>query len=332
MPTTKQFGTGYDAAAALDGSEELSIVQGGVTVDTTTGDIAALAAGVSDGDKGDITVSASGATWTVDPGVITYAKLQDISATQRLLGRNTAGAGDAEEVTLTQLLDWIGSAAQGDLLYRGAASWARLGAGTSGQLLQTQGAGANPQWATVGALTDGDKGDVTVSASGATWTIDNSAVTNAKMADMTAATIKGRASGAGTGAPTDLTGAQVAVISQGDGLDVDATGFRGIPQNAQTGNYTCVASDAGKHIYHASGAGAGDTYTIPANASVAYELGTTLTFINQDSNAVSIAITSDTLTLSSAGTTGTRTLAQNGIATAIKVTSTGWLISGTGLT
>lgn len=102
---------------------------------------------ISDGDKGDITVSGSGATWTIDSGVVTYAKLQDISATQRLLGRNTAGAGDAEEVSISTVLDWIGSA-QGSVLYRGASGWAVLAPGTSGQFLQTQGAGANPQWAT----------------------------------------------------------------------------------------------------------------------------------------------------------------------------------------
>jgi hypothetical protein len=78
--------------------------------------------------------------------IITYAKLQNISATQRLLGRNTAGAGVTEEVTLSQLLDWIGSAAQGDILYRGAATWARLAAGTAGLPLITKGAGQNPAW------------------------------------------------------------------------------------------------------------------------------------------------------------------------------------------
>lgn len=54
-------------------------------------------------------------------------------------------------------------------------------------------------------------GDVTSVADGAT-TIANDAVTNAKAANMAQATIKGRASGAGTGDPTDLTPAQVATI------------------------------------------------------------------------------------------------------------------------
>ena len=128
------------------------------------------------------------------------------------------------------------------------------------------------------------------------------------------------------------TVAQVVTDLQGDGLTVDRAGFRGIPQNAQGSNYTLVAADAGKHIFHASGDGAGDTYTIPANGSVAYPVGTSVTFINMDSNAVSIAITTDTLYLAGTGTTGTRTLAQYGVATAVKLTSTTWIISGTGLT
>ena len=56
--------------------------------------------GISDGDKGDITVSGSGATWTIDSDVVTYAKIQNVSATSRLLGRSTAGAGDIEELTI----------------------------------------------------------------------------------------------------------------------------------------------------------------------------------------------------------------------------------------
>jgi hypothetical protein len=60
------------------------------------------AGGVTDGDKGDITVTGSGATWTIDNNVVTYAKMQDVSATSRLVGRVTAGAGDPEEVTPAQ--------------------------------------------------------------------------------------------------------------------------------------------------------------------------------------------------------------------------------------
>lgn len=110
----------------------------------------------------------------------------------------------------------------------------------------------------------------------------------------------------------------------------NSVGFRNIPQNAQTGSYTLTLTDAGKHIYRTSGTTA--TWTIPANSSVAYPIGTAITFINMTATAVSIAITSDTMYLSPAGTTGTRTLALYGSATAIKIESTIWLISGSGLT
>lgn len=104
-------------------------------------------AALTDGDKGDITVSASGATWTIDNDAVTYAKIQDVTATARVLGRNSGGSGIIEEVTLSQLLDFVGSAAQGDILYRNNTGWVRLGAGTVGQYLKTGGAAANPSWA-----------------------------------------------------------------------------------------------------------------------------------------------------------------------------------------
>ena len=116
---------------------------------------------------------------------------------------------------------------------------------------------------------------------------------------------------------------------------VDGTnlvGFLNIPQNSQSAAYTLVLADAGKHIFHPSGDANARTFTIPANSSVAYTIGTAITFINMTSQVVTIAITTDTMYLSSAGTTGSRSLAQYGSATAIKMTSTTWLISGSGLT
>jgi hypothetical protein len=56
--------------------------------------------GVGDGDKGDVVVSGDGHVWTVDNDAVTYAKMQNVSATSRLIGRVTAGAGDPEEVVL----------------------------------------------------------------------------------------------------------------------------------------------------------------------------------------------------------------------------------------
>jgi hypothetical protein len=118
-------------------------------------------------------------------------------------------------------------------------------------------------------------------------------------------------------------------------LTVDGTnavGFLNIPQNSQSAAYTLVLADSGKHIYHPSTDANARTYTIPANGSVAYAIGTAITFINMTSQVVTIAITTDTMYLSPAGTTGSRSLAQYGSATAIKMTSTTWLISGSGLT
>jgi hypothetical protein len=112
----------------------------------------------------------------------------------------------------------------------------------------------------------------------------------------------------------------------------DSVGFRNIPQNSQSAAYTLVLADAGKHIFHPSTDANARTFTIPANSSVAYPIGTAITFINITSQVVTIAITTDTMYLSSAGTTGSRSLAQYGSATAIKITSTNWLISGSGLT
>ena len=116
---------------------------------------------------------------------------------------------------------------------------------------------------------------------------------------------------------------------------VDGTttvGFLSVPQNSQSAAYTLVIGDSGKHILHPVGDANVRTFTIPDNGTVAFVIGTAIVFVNMSASAVTIAITTDTMNLSGAGTTGSRTLAQYGVATALKLTSTNWIISGTNLT
>jgi hypothetical protein len=130
-------------------------------------------------------------------------------------------------------------------------------------------------------------------------------------------------------------GTMTGAITFASGQTVDGTngiGYINIPQNSQSAAYTLVAADAGKHIFHPSTDANARTFTIPANGSVAYPIGTAISFVNMTSQVVSIAITTDTMYLAGTGTTGTRSLAQYGTATALKMTSTTWIISGAGLT
>lgn len=116
--------------------------------------------------------------------------------------------------------------------------------------------------------------------------------------------------------------------SMAAGLEV---GYRTIPQNSKSSNYTLTAADLGKHILHPATDTTARTFTIPANSSVAYPIGAAITFVNMSTEAVTIAIDTDTLYLAGDGTTGSRTLSQYGMATALKLSATEWLISGTGL-
>jgi len=106
-----------------------------------------------------------------------------------------------------------------------------------------------------------------------------------------------------------------------------------IPQNSRSANYTLVRSDAGKEIFHPAADTTARTWTIPANATVAYPIGTVITFgCENGAGTVSIVIGgADVLRLLPTGATGSRTLPANSVATARKITATSWQISGTGL-
>lgn len=186
--------------------------------------------------------------------------------------------------------------------------------GTSGQVLQTNGSGT---------ISFGDK---TTFATPLTVTGDATA-------------------GAEIRLPEDTdNGSNYVALKAPDALAADRTltlpdpgadatlGYLNIPQNSQSAAYTLVLADAGKHILHPSADTTARTFTIPSNASVAFPIGTAVTFINQNgAGVITIAISTDTLRLAGDGSTGSRSLDANGVATAVKVTSTEWIISGVNL-
>ena len=88
MSTDRLLGRTTASTGAV---EEITVGSG---LSLSSGTLTATGAGVSDGDYGDVTVSSSGTVWTVDNDAVTYAKIQNVSATDKLLGRSTAGAGD----------------------------------------------------------------------------------------------------------------------------------------------------------------------------------------------------------------------------------------------
>ena len=114
-----------------------------------------------------------------------------------------------------------------------------------------------------------------------------------------------------------------------DGLRV---GYLEIPQIRQTANYVASYADSGKHIIHPSTDDNPRIFTIPSNASVPYANGTVLTFINM-ANTVTINIASDTMYIAgdTTGNTAARNLGIYGLATAVKIDTTTWIISGTNL-
>lgn len=126
------------------------------------------------------------------------------------------------------------------------------------------------------------------------------------------------------GSTTPAAGAFTTLVFDG-GQEV---GYRGLPQVTQSGNYTLALSDRGKSVSFTSG-----TMTIPANATVAFPIGTVIGFFNNSSSSRTIAAAGGvTLRLSGTTTTGSRTLAAYTFASIYKYATDGWVISGAGVT
>lgn len=384
--------------------------------------------GLTGTNSGDQTITLTGAVTgsgtgsfvtTIANDAVTYAKMQNVSATARFIGRITAGAGDPEELTGTQattLLDSFTSALQGlapasgggtvnflraDGTWQnpvvGYATQAYVDSALAGLSWKTACRIASTANLTLSGLTaiDGvtpvagdrilakdqttaSQNGIYVAAAGA-WTRATDADSGAELVNASCYISEGTANAdkqfvcttngpitvgttalafttftagatawgsitgtlssqtdlqtalngkAASGANTDITALDQDITITATGtIAANTIGFRGLPQNAQTAAYTLALTDAGKHISITTGG-----VTVPANASVAFPIGTAISIYNDSAANQSIAITTDTMYLGGTATTGTRTLAQRGIATVVKVATTTWVISGAGLT
>lgn len=174
-------------------------------------------------------------------------------------------------------------------------------------------------------VTQGGTGATT--ASGARTNLGATGIGTALFTAATAASARSTISAAASGANSDITALNQDVTITATGTIAAGTlGYRGLPQNAQTGAYTLALSDAGKQVSNTTGG-----WVIPANASVAFPVGTAVVLYNDSGSSQTVSITSDTLRQAGTANTGTRTLAQYGLATCTKVSSTTWVITGAGL-
>jgi hypothetical protein len=177
----------------------------------------------------------------------------------------------------------------------------------------------------------GDSVQEVLDAIGGTATIDLATgvtgvlpIANGGTGGSTASAARTALSAAASGANTDITALDQDVTITATGtIAANSIGFRGLPQNAQTGAYPLVLGDAGRHISITTGGVA-----IPANGTTAFPIGTAIAIYNNSGASQSITITSDTLRLAGTATTGTRLLLQRGVAMLVKVAATEWVCSG----
>ncbi len=169
-------------------------------------------------------------------------------------------------------------------------------AADAGKVLGVNALGTSFELTAGGGVSDGDKGDITVS--GPTWTIDNDAVTNAKLANVSSGTIKGRVT-ASLGDPEDLTGTQATTL-----LDVFTSSLKGLAPASGGGTTNFLRAD-GSWAAPAGGGGSQNVFESIAvsgqSTIVADSTTDTLTFAAGSNIAITTNATTDTITIATSG-------------------------------